>query len=245
MAFVAHLFPAVIALLACQKRQRPATAEVAIYEAIKAMPDLDLSEPATFTTLPFPSLLPMPFQRFEHKKVGDINHFEYMGRLPFRELHKRIQDKHFITRSESLYLSGTSGSGKSHLLAALAYNLIREGKRVFYIPDCCTLLLWPEEVLWQALEFAFYDSDILETIGNRGDVNALIRFISEHEDLYIIIDQVNVLLESERPKGCLTLDYIHALRFKHPYIFSAEASEIPNHEVDTVFRIFGGMSKVC
>jgi len=174
-----------------------------------------------------------------------------MGRHPFRELHKRIQDKHFLTGSESLYLSGTSGSGKSHLLATLAYNLVREGKRVFYIPDCSTFLLWPEEVMWKALEFAFYDSNILETIGDRGDVNALIRLISEHEDLYIIVDQVNVLLESEEKDDHLALGYLNALRLKHPYIFSAEASEVSNHEVDkkqsgvSVFRIFGGMSKVC
>lgn len=137
---------------------------VAIHEAIKVMPDLDLSNPSTFTTLPFPSFLPMPTQRFERKSVNDMHYFEYMGRHPFDELHKRIQDENFLIGTESLYLYGTSGSGKSHLLAALVYSLVRERRRVFYIPNCSTLLLSPEETMWTALNFAFHDSNILRAM---------------------------------------------------------------------------------
>jgi len=199
---------------------------VAIHEAIKAMRDLDLSNPSTFTTLPFPSLLPMPPQRFERRKVGDMNYFEYMGRNLFSELHKRIQDANFLDRTENLYLYGTSGSGKSHLLAALAYTLIRERKRVFYIPDCSTFLLGPAEIMWKALQFAFHDSNILKTIKDRYDTDELIHFISKHRDLYIIVDQVNAL-EDEESNTCKAKECLKGLRLDHLYIFSASANEAP------------------
>lgn len=227
----------------------------AIHEAIKAMPNLDLSNPTTFTTLPFPSLLPMPTQRFERKIVNDMHHFEYMGRYLFGELHKRTQDKNFLKGNESLYLYGTSGSGKSHLLAALAYNLVREGRRVFYIPDCSTFLLQPEATMWMALNFAFYDStDILGAIEDRHDVNAMIDFMSKYQDLYIIVDQVNALESEEndnlKAQKSLVSRWLAALRFQHRYIFSASANEVSNREADRkqsgilVFPIFGGMSEV-
>jgi len=144
---------------------RPYPDCAAIHEAIKTMPDnLDLSDPTTFTRLPFPSLLPIPLQRFDMKKINGIPQFEYMGRSKFRELQNRIE---YEDGFESLYVYGTPGSGKSHLLAALVYHLIREGKRVFYVPDCSTLLLDPANTIWTALRFAFYDSAALRTIDPR------------------------------------------------------------------------------
>jgi len=226
---------------------------VAIHEAIKAMPDLDLSNPSTFTTLPFPSFFPVPTQRFECKTVNDMDHFEYMGRHPFGELHKRTQDGNFLIGTESLYLYGTSGSGKSHLLAALVYNLVREGRRVFYIPDCSTFLLWPEETMWTAFNFAFYDSNNLGAIRDHRDIDAMIDFMSKYEDLYIIVDQVNALEcedNDNRKEKSLALNWLDALRFGHRYVFSASANEASNREADrkqsgfSVFRMFGGMSEV-
>ena len=230
---------------------------VAIHDVIKAMPhDLDLSNPSTFTTLPFPSLLPMPSHRFETKDINDVDHFEYMGRTPFRELQQRTQNVNFLKGSESLYLYGTSGSGKSHLLAALAYNLVRKGSRVFYIPDCSTLLLDPAKTMWTALNFALYDSAVLGTIGNPRDVEELIELMSGHSDLYIIVDQVNALdivadNDSRKAKKVQASNWLDALRFNHRYVFSASANEASNREADrkqsgiSVFRIFGGMSTVC
>ncbi|KAF8221565.1 hypothetical protein L208DRAFT_1462363 [Tricholoma matsutake] len=197
---------------------------VAIHKAIKAMPDnLDLSNPSTFTTLPFPSLLPMPSQHFEKKKINGVHGFQYMGRSKFRELEKRVENEDFLDAHESLYLYRTSGSGKSHLLAALVYHLVREGKRVFYIPDCSSLLLAPAQTIWAALTFAFYDSDVLGTIGDPYNVDTLIRFMSKHRDLYIIVDQVNVLETADA--GRSRKEMLNAM------------SSI------SVFRIFGGMSE--
>ena len=241
------------------KRKEPEvqTRSAAIHKAIKAMPDnLDLSNPSTFTTLPFPSWLPIPSQRFETKKINGVDQFEYMGRSKFRELEKRIQNQHFLDANESLFLYGTSGSGKSHLLAALVYHLVRQGKRVFYIPDCSSLLLDPAHAIWAALTFAFYyDLSVLGTICDlRRDVDAMIGLLENDRDVYIIVDQVNALEPTEndsyRKQKVQVSRWLGALRFKHRYIFSASANETSNREADrkqsgiSVFPIFGGMSSV-
>jgi tRNA A37 threonylcarbamoyladenosine biosynthesis protein TsaE len=226
----------------------------AIYGAIKAMPDiLDLSNPSTFIALPFPSPLPMPHQRFQSKEIDGIDYFEYMGRSRFHEFQKRLENKTFLKGSESLYLYGTSGSGKSHLLAALVYHLIRQGKRVFYIPNCFSLLLEPEKTMRAAFHFAFYDSPDFETV-DRHNVDALIS--SMPRDVYVIIDQVNALEATsddsrnlEEMKG-QALRWLGALRFRHRYIFSASANERSNRDADrkqsgiSVVPIFGGMNSV-
>ena len=232
------------------------TCSAAIHKAIKTMSDnLDLSNPSTFTTLPFPSWLSIPSQRFETKEINGVVHFEYMGRLKFRELEKCIEKQHFLNACESLYLYGTSGSGKSHLLAALVYHLIREGERVFYIPDCSSLLLNGAAVIRAALTFAFYDSPVLGTIDDLHDVDALISWVARHQNVYIIVDQVNALDPAENDSlmkaKVQASRWLRLLRFKHRYIFSASANEISNREADrkqsgiAVFPIFGGMSSVC
>jgi hypothetical protein len=221
------------------------------------MPDnLDLSSPSTFKALPFPSLFPMPSQRFEKKVIDGIDHFEYMGRSHFHELQRLVQSEDFLNASESLYLYGTSGSGKSHILAALAYHLICAGQRVIYVPDCSNLCLGPAEQIWKALKFAFYDSAALGSTGDSYDVDAFIHLISQRQDLYIIVNQTNALeIAEDDSRGAPTLQAIHwldALRLNHPthYIFSASANEKSNRDADrkqssiSVFRIFGGMSPV-
>jgi IstB-like ATP binding protein len=273
---LSHLFPTAVSFSASRKRLRSGPEEdgqaakrkesdedapeiqtrcVAIHKAIKGMPDnLDLSNPSTFTTLPFPSLLPMPSQRFERKKINGIQRFEYMGRSKFRELQNHVENEDFLDAHESLYLYGTSGSGKSHLLAALVCHLVREGKRVFYIPDCSSLLLEPAETMRAAYHFAFYDSPVLGTIGDPYDVDALIRLVANDREVYIIVDQVNTLevveKDGRKDKKVQATNWLDALRFNHRYIFSASANENSNRDADRkqsgilVFRIFGGMSEV-
>ena len=223
---------------------------VAIYDAIKAMPDnLDLSDPTTFTELPFPSLLPVPTKRFEGTRREGIYHFEYMGRSRFRELQDRIKQTNFLTGDDKLYLYGTPGSGKSHLLAALVYHLICEGKRVIYLPDCCAFLQDPAGVIWTALCFAFYDSASLNVIKNIHAVDELIHFMFGHKELYIIVDQLNAL-EVSGSSASDAHRVVHAMKFGHHYIFSASANEETCREADgkqtdhSVLRIFGRMSKV-
>jgi len=55
------------------------------------------------------------------------------------------------------FFHGVLGAGKSHLLAAHACLLMREGEIVVYVPDYSELLADPKEYFRTALEFA-YDS---------------------------------------------------------------------------------------
>jgi len=219
------------------------------------MPEKNLSDPSTFTNLPYPSLLPIPYQRLSHKEIDGITHFKYMGRSQFHELQQRIKNKNFLEGSETLYLYGTSGSGKSHLLAALVYHLIREGKRVLYIPDCYSLLLDPCQAMWDAYHFAYYDSPVLGTVGHPDNIDALIRFLAHDRDVYIIVDQVNALefIENDRrkEKKVQVSNWLNALRFRHRYMFSASADEVYYREAYrkqhgiSVIPTLGGMSPVC
>ena len=225
----------------------------AIRKATQAMPDdLDLADPLTFKDLPCPSPLLLPHERFEAKEIDSIEYFEYMGRSRFRGLQECIKDRNFQKGAESIYVYGTSGSGKSHLVAALVYHLVREGRRVFYIPDCSALLLDPAETMWNAYHFAYDCSPDLRTTES---VETLINLMREDPDVYVVIDQVNALestnTDSRREAKNRILGWLGNLRSRHRYIFSASANETSNRDAEkkqngiSVFPIFGGMSQVC
>ena len=59
-----------------------------------------------------------------------------MGREIFAQLHKAVHQEDIQTGNNYLFLCDMSGTGKSHLLAALVCQLVFEGKRVFYVPVC-------------------------------------------------------------------------------------------------------------
>lgn len=178
-----------------------------------------------------------------------------MGRSQFHELKQRIKNENFLEGSENLYLYGTSGSGKSHLLTALVYHLVRKGKQVLYIPDCYSLLLDPLQTMWDACHFAYYyDSPALRTIGQLRNVDELIRFLANNRDIYIIVDQMNVLEVEEKDicerEKVNVSQWLRNLRFRHRYMFSASANEKSNREAYkkqlgiSVIPTFGGMSPV-
>jgi len=218
------------------------------------MPHQNLSDPLTFTDLPCPSPLPLPHQRFAFKETDGITLFKYMGRSQFLELQQRIENKNFLKGFETLYLYGTSGSGKSHLLAALVYHLIREGKRVLYIPHCYDLMMNPLRTMRKACQFAYYDSPLFGTIEHLDDVDALICFLERDPDVYIIVDQVNALefIDNDRHKEQKTQAsaWLDLMRSSHRYMFSSSANEDYNREAHrklqgiSIIPTFGGMSQV-
>jgi hypothetical protein len=230
---------------------------LAIHNAIKSIPEnLDLSNPATFIMLPFPSPHPAPFKRFETTEEKGIEYFRYMGRSKFTKLNDYTKRSTFVRGKEDLYLYGSSGSGKSHILAAMVCQLIREGKRVVYIPDCRDLIKHPDETIRIALCCAFYDdSTSLETIESAHDVEGLLDFFGTHGDRYLIVDQLNALESSSNndpskraKEEAVTL--LGKMSFNHRYIYSASANEQSNRDVDlkqapiTVIPFLGGMNEV-
>ena len=64
-----------------------------------------------------------------------------MKRLPAKVARqvRTLLDGGFVDRSENLLAFGKSGSGKTHLLAGIAQQLIRNGRRVYF--STCSLLV--------------------------------------------------------------------------------------------------------
>lgn len=65
--------------------------------------------------------------------------FQYMPREKFEALAKEIGNLS-RTAYRKLFVYGTIGYGKSHILAAMTCFLIRQGKRVVYLPDCRAMI---------------------------------------------------------------------------------------------------------
>jgi len=90
------------------------------------------------------------------------------------------------------FFHGVLGAGKSHLLAALACLLMREGEIVVYVPDCSELLADPKEYFRTALEFAYDSRDA------RSHFKALRReVVKEHIALERLSDFCNKRLEKD------------------------------------------------
>jgi hypothetical protein len=94
----------------------------------------------------------------------------------------------------AIYVYGTIGYGKSHILAALACLLIRRGHRVLYFPDCRAACASWLDYLQRALLFAFRDTETRQRIMECDDPEQLLQICKSFPDpLYIIYDQKNTL----------------------------------------------------
>jgi hypothetical protein len=231
-----------------------------IHQAIQSIdPNLDFSDPRTNITLPFPSLLPMP-HRFQIAKFNDnVKGFQFMGRSMLLNLLEEVQIPDFLGKRHNLYLYGTSGTGKSHLLAALVCHLVRDRKRVVYLPDCLRLLEDARECFRSALLFAFYDSPYsCEVIGNACSVDELVDFVQRRPrgSLYLIVDQLNALElgpDSDGPDLDKAIkhkvwDCLRLMSAPSLYIFSAfankQSASLVQRNIKMV-RLHEGMTKVA
>jgi hypothetical protein len=94
------------------------------------------SDPTFEHMFPFPfigSEAPVRFKQVEEN-------WQYVGRTKFKELVQELKEVQESKNHPTLWLYGTQGYGKSHLLAALVCHLIARDERVIYIPDCRALL---------------------------------------------------------------------------------------------------------
>ncbi|KAF8630231.1 hypothetical protein AX15_003033, partial [Amanita polypyramis BW_CC] len=154
-------------------------------------------------------------QCFGCKKINGINRFKYMGRSQFLQLQERIKDKNFEMGAESIYLQGNHISLlRLCIISFVKDNAVREGQPVSYIPDCSSLLL-----------------DLAVKITTES-VDTLIRSMKKDPDVYIIIDQVNVLgVGGDGGRGekeVRVLNWLDNLRSDQQYIFSASVNENSN-----------------
>ena len=200
-----------------------------LFQLIKAISPSDpeiYANPEQLLHLPFPFIGLPPSSRFEISE----GRFPYMGREKFRELWESVE-KISPNRWGEIFLYGTSGYGKSHLLAALACFLIQQGKEVVYLPDCRTMLLGFVNYIKSALLLAFSGSEERqEQVWGLKNAEDIQNFLEQpaHWGLYIIIDQVNALEtskasqdESSNSVKEKVRTFLNTLSFHHHVIRSA------------------------
>jgi hypothetical protein len=174
-----------------------------LYESIEKLSDnpADYADPSHAIPLPFPSRNVVP-PRFDLSGDGL---FSYIGREKFMIVWeawlKIVAD---TRRRQTIYVYGTRGYGKSHILVALACLFVRKKEPVVYLSDCRAMLQHPLNYLPNALLFAFADSSssgYREWMSECGDIEALAIFCEQYKQdgLCFIINQLNAL--DPEPKG--------------------------------------------
>ena len=134
-----------------------------------------------------------------------------MGREPFSELLANVLKLKVYVGYSQLYIQGTMGYGKSHILAALACLLTRLGKRVVYLPDCRQMVVDPVSYIRNALLCSFSDSS-LSSQSTRNDIKLLgsddeiLRFCRglSNMPMYFIVDQLNALEQEDANEDNVT-----------------------------------------
>ncbi len=176
-----------------------------------------------------------------HKRVGrflresklplekSMNTFE-IKRLPFktRRVVDHLLEGDFIQRKENILAFGKPGSGKTHLLCAIAQELIQKGKRV-YFTSCSRLvedLLKAKKslVLESALKkMEKFDAVIIDDIGyvqySREEMEVLFTFLAQR------YERGSVMLTSNLPFS--KWEQI----FKDPMTTAAAIDRLVHHSV--------------
>jgi hypothetical protein len=220
------------------------------------------SNPHNMDLLPFPMLYSrLPTDRFPLREAP-VKLFEYMGRERFGSLWGAVQSLRIGSGSSQLFLQGTMGHGKSHMLAALTCLLFRIGKRPVYIPDCRQMLVDPLSYIQSALLCAFADassSSHRHKIRSFRTVDDALEFCHNFgaTQLYFIIDQINSL-EHEAPdtdsvpnnQKDVLLTFLRRIVLGHYSITSASANyrtvwRMAQKQTGEVgMSLMGGMSEV-
>jgi Bacterial dnaA protein len=118
----------------------------------------------------------------------------------FRKLLKELKMVRESNNYSTLWLYGTQGYGKSHLLAALVCYLAAQDERVVYIPNCREWLRDPVGYLKDAMLFAWADDittqEEIETLKTEKEIED---FFRDQDNVLVVGDQLNALTESNSP----------------------------------------------
>ena len=212
--------------------------------------DSDYSDPAKTLTLPFPYIDPVPSDRFT---ISDDGTFTYIGRECFSQVYEAVKAFNYTADIKQIYLKGIMGSGKSHVLAAIVVKLLKDDKRVVYIPDCALLVSEPVRVLSSALYLAFRDDkEMIRNIAKTSSATELIRITCHFPrgQIYFIIDQTNAF--SHRSDSAYVRDLAAGLEDaarNHFIIYSGGGHEDAQRDQlrathGSVIAIYGGFSNV-
>jgi len=220
----------------------------------QAQPPRDaFDDPARRTALPFPSLCRTP-DRF-HVSGGGC--WDYMGREKFKDLLEMVE-RSKRKPSDGLWLHGTYGYGKSHILAALVCYLIAAGERVIYLPDCSNFAAAPFEYVQRAILLAWADDETKTgEIMRLESMNDVSRFLRGTIDCLFVFDQVDALAESEgmddrvAGKRRSVLECLEGWAALNICIFGASAryyhtrfGAASEHSANPGLYVFGGLTAV-
>jgi len=173
-----------------------------LYERLQGINDDPsyYSDPRYMTSFPFPfDYGRLPAERFRFEDLEELR-FMYMGRTNFAQLWKQFNLLKLRGAFTQIYIEGSMGHGKSHILAVLAGLLSRLGKRTVYLPDCRNLLASQIRYMKTALLCAFADPSSSEkrqrirALNSQEDIEL---FCGQQKPMYFIIDQMNALDHEE------------------------------------------------
>jgi len=214
-----------------------------------------LSDPSAIHTLAFPFVGFDQSGRFKSTK----DRWSYVGRTKFKELVRVLMEVRQSSVDTYVWLYGTRGYGKSHLLAALVCYLAAQDERVIYIPDCWRLLKTPIRYIRAAMLFAWAgDTTVQEKIMALNTQSDIENFFSRNvssQDAIFVVDQMNAFKTSNcneeqksyRPKIRHWLDDVIS---GCKAVFSSSANhtdyleESVKENSNRVLQVYGGLTRV-
>jgi len=217
---------------------------------------VQLSKPDFHTNLPFPfvgTALPTRFKT----KPGEDDKWFYMGREKFVELLHSFKDVRERRDRTALWVYGTKGYGKSHLLAALVCYFAAQEERIVYIPDCRECVKDPILYFKAAMLFAWLgDGSEQREIMTLDTMEKIYKFFLGKRDVIFIIDQMNALeiLKNDdekikEEKGTLR-GWLTRFRAKHKAILSSSANYHSylimqeKQSIEEKMHVYGGLTTV-
>ena len=215
-----------------------------------------LSNPAFNDELPFPYVGKILPQRFH---ANDQCNWFYTGREKFMELLDMVKNVQQDRRYRTLWLYGSRGYGKSHLLAALVcYLAATENERVVYLPDCRECLSCPVSYIRTAMLFAWANDDDkqLEIMGIN-TTEMIADFFEANEKVIFVIDQYDAFDLSDTGQSRLLdkkkedlLNFLDGIRASGNAVISSSANY--RHYLETKHQqasqktlcVYGGLTEV-
>lgn len=151
-------------------------------------------------------------------------------RLPKNALYqfKTLLEGDFLDRKENLLMFGSPGSGKTHLICALAQALISKGKRIYF--SKCNLLVQDLLIAKKELKFSNiikklskFDAIIIDDIGyvhqSRKEMEVLFSLLAER------YEQGSILITSNLPFSKW------GKIFKDPIMTTAAIDRLVHHSI--------------
>lgn len=157
-----------------------------------------------FTKLHYPSVNSVQASRFD---VSEEGWFEYQGRISFSELLAHSKEILTPKKRKVVYLRGSMGSGKSHILAAVVCSLFKEHYRPIFISDCRAFVKNPLLQLKSAMILTFSDDeDTCRRIYKCRDKDQLLLCMADltcryKHKIIFLFDQINALDEDDTSHG--------------------------------------------